>query len=119
MSTDAVSGELSWYAVRCVFEIDKGLYEERITMWSCNSFERAIELAEVEAQEYVASAGIDGYVGLAQAFLIGRDQPTSGSEIFSLLRESPLSPQEYVSKYFDTGGERHGGADTNAESTEP
>lgn len=115
MIDESISDELSWFAVRGVFEIHKGLYEERITMWSCGSFERAIELAEAEAQEYVANVGIHGYVGLAQAFLIGEDQPTSGAEIFSLLRESPLSPQEYVSTYFDTGRERQGGTETNAD----
>lgn len=48
-----------WYSVRCIFKhpsrhdmTKRGLYEERVTIWKANSFEEAIENAELEAKEY-------------------------------------------------------------------
>jgi hypothetical protein len=97
---------MAWYAVRCIFEWRPGTYEERITLWSCGSFEDAVERAEQEAHEYVNMAALQGYVGLAQAYLVGEEQPGDGEEVFSLLRDSELSPHQYASTFFDTGQER-------------
>lgn len=57
-----------WYAVRCVFrwtEAGGRPYEERITLWRA------------------------GGLGLAQGYGTGEQELTDGSEVFSLLRESP------------------------------
>lgn len=95
-----------WYGVRCIFEFLKNEYEERVTVWQAVSFEDAIAKAEAEAHEYVEDTGVLGYVGLAQAYFIGNDALAEGSEVYSLIRKSPLDPQDYVTAMFDTGHER-------------
>jgi hypothetical protein len=70
-----------WFSVRCLFhDPDVGLYEERITLWQANSFERAIEQAEREANEYAEILDLR-YVGLAQAYHLGDEAIESGSEV--------------------------------------
>jgi hypothetical protein len=96
-----------WYAVRCLFRWT-GRYEERITLWHAADLDAAIALAEAEAGEYAENTGVT-YLGLAQAYEIGAEQPGPGSEVFSLLRDSPLPPPEYLDRFFDTGGEHQTG----------
>ncbi len=98
--------DLSWYGVRCLFKWrDRPEYEERVTLWRATSFEAAIERAEAEASEYGADTELE-YLGLAQAFDLKADQIADGSEVFSLIRTSPLAPREYINRFFDTGSER-------------
>ena len=105
------SESLSWFAVRCVFRNAwppeaQAAYEERITLWQAVSFETAIERAEQEALEYAAliEDSPAEYLGLAQAYHLF-DAPADGAEVFSLIRASRLSPESYLSTYFDTGTE--------------
>jgi hypothetical protein len=99
------------FSVRCLFlwaprsdQAAKNLYEERITLWNTSDIEQAIKLAEVEARGY-ASEG-DRYLGVAQAYALYDDITAEGTEVFSLLRESDLEPDAYVSAFFKTGKER-------------
>jgi hypothetical protein len=95
---------MRWFGVRCIFEHPaNGSYEERVTIWSADSFDAAIELAEAEANEHAEILSIR-YLGLAQAYWIA-DEIGQGAEVFSLLRRSDLSPHEYVTSFFDTGKE--------------
>jgi hypothetical protein len=105
-----------WYAVRCIFRsgwppdeppTDVRHYEERITLWRAGSVEEAIELAETEAAEYAAiiDEAPSEYLGLAQAYVLG-DPPDHGTEIYSLIRDSRLDPDDYLDAFFDTGAER-------------
>ena len=101
-----------WYSVRCIFrhptrENVQGmkLYEERITIWKTDSFEKAIELAEQEAEEYANDCHAE-YVGLAQAYHLFEPRLKSGSEVFSLMREHKYTPKKYIDRYFDKGSER-------------
>ena len=66
--------------------------------------DQAIRLAENEARRYAAEN--DKYLGLAQAYELYDDIATEGTEAFSLLRESDLEPDDYLSAFFDTGNER-------------
>jgi hypothetical protein len=94
-----------WFAVRCVLRLaELSLYEERITLWQTDSFEKAIDLAEREVEEHTRIVGSE-YVGLAQAYRLAY-QPGHGAEIFSLMRGSELDPDTYVQTYFATGTER-------------
>ncbi|MDT8914276.1 hypothetical protein [Amycolatopsis sp. PS_44_ISF1] len=96
-----------WYAVRCVFrwtDADDRPYEERITLWRATDLDTAIARAESEAREYAENTGVT-YLGLAQGYETGEKDLTEGCEVFSLLRESALSPEEYLDRHFDTGGE--------------
>ena len=101
-----------WVSVRCLFRThfgDQQVYEERVTLWHEADVDRAIELAEAEAQEYAAAGSTPGeeveYLGLAQAYLLD-DEPGHGAEVFSLMRTSPIPPAEYLDTFFDTGSER-------------
>lgn len=99
---------MPWYGVRTILETaHQGTYEERVTIWRVDSFEHAIEQAERETIEYADDVG-GGYVGLAQAYLIGDEAPGHGHEVYSLMRDSELAPQDYASRFFDTGAERQG-----------
>ncbi|MER7691224.1 hypothetical protein [Streptomyces sp. NPDC097610] len=100
--------EPSWYGVRCVFRHrELGVYEERVTLWTAHSPDEAIGRAEVEALEYCAALGETEYTGFAEAFRMD-GAPGVGAEVFSLMRESELSPGSYVGKFYATGRERTG-----------
>jgi hypothetical protein len=79
------------------------LYEERITLWQADSLDHAIELAEQEAAEYTDDG--DEYLGLSQAYALFEPVAGHGVEVFSLLRESDLEPDEYIHAFFSTGTE--------------
>ena len=101
-----------WYGVRCVFRWTEAVepsYEERVTVWHAVDVDSALALAEAEAREYAKEMGA-AYVGLAQAYATGNEELVSGSEVFSLLRDSALPPEEYVDRFFDTGDEHQGTA---------
>jgi hypothetical protein len=105
-----------WYAVRCVFASETGpdgitTYEERVTLWRAGDLDEAIAQAETEALVYAATieeAPVT-YLGLAQAFHLF-DEPGEGAEIFSLMRDSALGPEDYIEEYFDSGEERQSNA---------
>lgn len=102
---DSSAGD--WYGVRCVYRWDhSGCYEERITLWRAGSLDGAIELAETEAMAYAEDLEDYPltYVGLAQAYKLS-DVPGHGAEVFSLLRDSDLDADDYLSMFFDTGRE--------------
>lgn len=107
----------SWYTVRCIFRTTKNepwgphdlkpgtsAYEERITLWRAASLDEAVAMAEVEAEDYAEVVG-DGYLGFAQAYQLS-DAPGVGVEIFSLIRNSDLDPDDYLERFFDNGTER-------------
>jgi hypothetical protein len=100
--------QLGWYSVRSVFRWARAKgtpYEERMTLWRACSLDDALARSEVEAERYAAEAGVT-YLGFAQAFFMGDVAvPGDGTEVFSLLRDSSLDPDDYLSAFFDTGGE--------------
>jgi hypothetical protein len=103
-SDHEVEAAVKWYSVRCLFkDSDSDAYEERITLWYVANFEAAIESAEAEGLEYARNLGMT-YIELAQAFWLA-DEPASGSEVFSLIRQSELSPEDYKRRFFNTGSE--------------
>jgi len=103
---DGSESEPGWFGVRCIFHwSEPPTYEERITLWHADSLDDAIEQAEAEAYRY-AEALHSEYLQLAQAYWIGPTQPAHGAEVFSLLRDSTLEPDDYVDAFYDTGQER-------------
>lgn len=93
------------FGVRCLFRHAGGMYEERITLWRARDFAHAIELAEAEAARYCEDLTSTTYVELAQAYELDDDPAVQGAEVFSLVRDSDLSPSDYVDRFFDTGDE--------------
>jgi hypothetical protein len=100
--------ELEWFSVRCVFAWsgwEGRPFEERITLWRARSLDHAIELAEQEAGEYAAEHGFE-YLQLSQAYEITEGSEIgNGTEVFSLLRDSDLAPDDYLDSFFSTGRE--------------
>ncbi|MEU1516244.1 hypothetical protein ABZ490_29595 [Streptomyces sp. NPDC005811] len=108
MSVGTEANDPSWYGVRCIFRHGPlEVYEERITLWTAQSFDEAIERSEAEAAEYCEGLDDVEYVRIAQAYRFD-GIPGEGAEVFSLMRESTLQPAEYVSQFFATGDERIG-----------
>jgi hypothetical protein len=101
----------NWFGVRCVFELDPETqsdtdprsFEERITIWQASGFDTAIELAEADAVDYATTLDAK-YLGFAQAYKI-EGPPMQGCEVYSLIRQTELAPEEYLSAFFDTGRE--------------
>lgn len=95
-------------------QVDR-LYEERITVWRAHDFDEAIAKAEAEAANYISLSeelGARKYLGLAQAYRVGRDVALEeGVEVFSLLRRSPLKRRAYLDRFFTTGAELQGETD--------
>jgi hypothetical protein len=69
------------------------------------SADDAIALTEDEAREYARGLSAASDAGFAQASELF-DRPGHGAEIFSLMRESALPTDEYLTAFFDTGSER-------------
>jgi|SRR3954452_6531984 hypothetical protein len=92
---------MGWFAVRHFIK-NTDAYEERITVWTAASMEDAFARAEAEAREY-AWEGTE-VLSLYQAYELG-EAPADGAEVFSLIRRSPLPPDEYLDAYFETGTE--------------
>jgi hypothetical protein len=96
---------MAWYSVRCIFRsLDAATYEERITLWRASNFDDAIAQAEHDAREYASVLRYD-YVGFSQAYWLPDEKLESGSEVFSLLRDSDLEATAYLDRFFDTGSE--------------
>jgi len=98
------------FSVRCLFrwaprdgQRKKHLYEERITLWQAGSEDEAIEAAEREALSYAGDNA--EYLEFCQSYALIDPVVASGVELFSLLRESDLEPEEYIDMFFDTGNE--------------
>lgn len=103
---DGPDGEPGWFGVRCVFRWSRPpTYEERITLWRAGSLDDAIARAEQEAAGYAERLGSE-YLEIAQAYWIGAERPDEGSEVFSLMRDSDLEPDDYLDAFYDTGNER-------------
>ena len=66
-------------------------YEERVTIWDKDSSDEAIDAAEREAAEYASIFDGAEPLGIYQLFELA-DPLTDGSEVFRLIRQSPLPP---------------------------
>jgi hypothetical protein len=106
-----VETDVGWYCVRTVFRFERSgpvTYEERLTLWQADGSSAAVALAEAEANEYAGSLEACAYTGLAQVYH-AFEAPGHGAEVFSLMRESDLGTDAYLTAFFDTGRERQGG----------
>jgi hypothetical protein len=103
-----------WYGVRTIYlwpgfgAKARRLFEERVVLLRARSESLAIRTAEREARRYARENSVK-YLGLLQSFHVFGSRAGAGTEVFSLLRESPLRPNAYLSAYFDTGTERQRG----------
>jgi hypothetical protein len=99
------------FSVRCLFRwptrngSDAITYEERITLWTAESADDAISMAEAEAKAYAVANEFE-FLNLCQCYAMFDIVAASGIEVFSLLRDSALKSDEYVRHYFVDGNER-------------
>jgi hypothetical protein len=107
MPTYGVRSILKWS--RRTNQRKKHLYEERVTLWTAESLEDALDLAEQEANGYASDCNAKR-CGLLQGYWMLEDLKlkSQGIEVFSLLRESDLPPKTYLKVFFDTGHEFQG-----------
>ena len=103
-------GTEPWYGVRLVYRLTgrpAQAYEERIVIVRADSFDEAIAKAERYCKDYEDETTV--YTGYAMTFHIFDEDGSSlgeGVEVFSLIRESDLDPDEYLARFHDTGRER-------------
>jgi hypothetical protein len=109
---DDLVAEKRWYGARCVFRWrspqpeDGGTsYEERIIVLRAVSFDHAIARAEEEAKTYAVETDAD-YLDFVTVYELPEDTLGDVTEVFSLLRDSDLTPKAYLNRHFDTGRER-------------
>ena len=100
-----------WFAAKTVYrwrpiENSESLFEERVVLFEAGSFEEAVARAEMEAQEYCADSPDKVYLGYVNVFRLFDDAVGDRVEVYSLVRESDLSDQEYLDHFYDTCKER-------------
>jgi hypothetical protein len=82
------------------------LYEERVVVIEAPGEDEALSLAEAEAEAYCEGLTNCRSTGFYQSYAMNDGAVGSGVEVFSLIRESQLTPTEYLDRFFDTGDER-------------
>ncbi|MBP7860299.1 DUF4288 domain-containing protein [bacterium] len=99
-----------WFGVKTVYKFDAlsndcpdPVFEERVVLFRAVDFNQAINLAEEEALIY-AKEGNCKFTGFVNAFIIA-DEPAEKIEVYSLMRTSKLSEQDYLDHYYDSGTE--------------
>ena len=100
-----------WFGCRSIIRwpdlpTDKESYEERITIWRADSPTDAMALAEAESAKYAAANKLED-LGFTQVYEM-ITKAANGAEVFSLIRDSYLQPDEYLNSFIATGGEREG-----------
>jgi hypothetical protein len=102
---------LNWYGAKTIYkhsliedDIAKTLFEERVVLFQAIDFDGAIAQAEVEAEAYAVSNDVE-YLGFMDVFHIFDEKVGRGTEVYSLMRESGLSEQDYLDRFYDDGNE--------------
>lgn len=102
---------MAWFAVRSVVVFDAGaedgrdIYEERVCLFEAADAEVAIARAEVEVSAYAALFDDATALGFHQSYALA-EEIGDGAEVFSLMRDSDLQPDDFLDRFFDTGDER-------------
>ncbi len=101
-------GDSKWFAVRSVFRhaapessATEHTFEERIVLFLAIDEDEAIAKAEREAKSYDGES-----IGYFMSYEVVDSPFGSGHELFSLMRDSDLTPDQYLDRFHDTGAER-------------
>ena len=101
-----------WIAVRCLFshpkhvsDAEQHLYEERITLWRAGSFKAACAMADADALVYAAENNCI-FVRTTDAFHLFDERVGSGTEVWSVMRGSGMTPELYIATFCDTPRDR-------------
>lgn len=94
----------NWYAIRCLFshlvkvtDIDKNLFEERVTLWNTETLKEAHELAEKEARQYAEEDHKKMiFVEVVDSFHLFDEELYSGVEVWGGMRGTNLDEKTYI-----------------------
>ena len=97
---------MPWFSIRAVYMHERqsdgtGIFEERILLFRASDAERACALAENESRRYLQLNRTFQRVGEWIAFAIRPDgEELNGSEIWSGLSSSDMTPEEYYKRRY-------------------
>jgi hypothetical protein len=104
---------IGWYSAKTVYRHklaqdgeEKTVFEERVVLFHATTFDEAIAKAEAEVHGYCLGNGNAVYRGFARVYWLPDESVGDGCEIYSLMRDSSLSDQEYLARFHDDGHER-------------
>lgn len=97
-----------WYAAKTIFySPGNDLYEERVVLHEAKNWDEAFAKSEKEAREYVKeqkSIGVDTeIVKMINVYHLYDSKISSGTEIFSSLRKTNLSKEDYIRTAYEDG----------------
>ena len=100
-----------WFAALCVFrhaqlssKVEGGcVYEDRVVLIRADSADEAIEKAEAEAATYASDQS--EFVGFTNVFCLYASSLRDKTEVYSRIRSSALSPDDYLDHFHDSGAE--------------
>ena len=101
------------YSAKCIFKFDRiknevgeSAFEERIVLLHASSFDEAIYIAEEDAKKYAAEENGE-YLNFVAAYQVVYGDVVFGGvqEIYSIMRYDDLSDEDFVTLYYDNGGE--------------
>jgi hypothetical protein len=105
-------GTEPWYAAKTVYKkwyvldgVAQTCFEERVVLFRAASFKDAIAKAEAEAKRYAASSERSVYLGFMDIYWLFEETVGDTTEVFSLMRDSDLSEEEYLARYYGDGDE--------------
>ena len=101
-----------WYSAKTIYKhqrVENGKpktwFEERVVLFRATNFDDAITKAEAEAAIYCGTRGNTIYLGFVDVFHLFDEKVGSGTEVFSLMRESGLTNKKYLDHFYDDGKE--------------
>jgi hypothetical protein len=80
------------------------VYEERVVLFEAENFDEAVDIAESEAMCY-AEEECGEYLGFVNVYSLFSDDIFEITEVYSSMRRSGLNKDDYIDKFYDTGGE--------------
>jgi hypothetical protein len=97
---------MPWYAVRSVYshgESDSGsVFSERVILFNATDHDEMFDLAQRESEQFVTLNRSFRRVGEFTAFALGENnEPVSGAEVWCMLFEAQLSPDEFYKQRYE------------------
>lgn len=104
---------MAWFGARTLYHHKSSeendeikFYEERIVLIDAIDFDEVIAKAEAEGQEYANMLSKTVYLGFVNVYKLSDETVLDKTEVYSLIRESKLNSDDYITAFFDTGTER-------------
>jgi hypothetical protein len=104
---DLNRGTEPWYAAKTVYKnryvldgVPQCCFEDRVVLFRAASFEDAMAKAEAKATEYAAASERTVYLGFMDVYWLFEKTVGDRTEVFSLMRDSDLSEEEYLARSY-------------------